>query len=325
LNDNALSMTEILDIYQRARRLYEEGSFSQAEREIIRYKSLVDYSQISHEDRRTHGGCRLSVIIVSYNQGKELITCLESLQSPKDVSTEIILIDNGGNESIHAQLASRSLLHFQSPINFAPSEGRNIGAHFATGEILVFVDDDCVVDPLFCDSIPLAFDTFDFLAIRGRVAAKSPGGNASAPRHYDLGNYPLPAPLLTEGNMAVPRDVYQTMGGMHPLMFGLEGMEFSWRLCKRFPDRDIYYWPGMLLRHDHVGWDGRGAKKKRHAIARRYLKTVMGGQADLRAQYARWYDDRPGPFKRYESRSVGTRLRHAVLDALAILLYGRRK
>ncbi|PTN33805.1 glycosyltransferase family 2 protein [Desulfonatronum sp. SC1] len=321
MNDNAVSMTEIIDAYQRARRLYEAGSFSQAEREIVRYKSLVDYGKMRHEDRRPHGKYRLSVIIVSYAQGQELINCLDSLRFPKGVPAEIILIDNGGNESIHAELKNRPLLHFQSPINFAPSEGRNIGAHFATGEILVFVDDDCVVAPRYIDSILLAFDTFHFSAIRGRVKAKSPGGNASAPRHYDLGDYPLPAPLLTEGNMAVSKNAYMAVGGMHPLMFGLEGVEFSWRLFKRFSDRDIYYWPGMIIHHDHVNWDGRIAKKKRHAIARQYLRKIMGSHADLRAQYTRWYDDRPGPLKHYESRSALARMRHAVMDALAIFLY----
>ena len=316
---------ELLDIYQQARQLYINGNFPEADKKVLKYKTHIDYQTLPIEDRRTQAGCILSLIIVSYNQGTELIKCLDSLFSQKSKDPEIVLIDNGKNESIHAELKNLPLLHFQSPINFAPSEARNIGAHFATGDILVFIDDDCIVDANYLESILLAFRTFDFLAIRGRILAKSAGGNTSAPRHYDLGNYPIPAALVTEGNMAVPRDAYRAVGGMHPLMFGLEGVEFTWRLSKHFPDKEIYYWPSMVIRHDHVSWDGRAAKKKRHANAKDYLKISMPEHIDLTTQFARWYDDRPGPYKRYESRSATVRLKHALLDALAAFLYGRKK
>lgn len=316
---------EHLEIYQQARRLFADGAFANADKEIRRYKALVEYDKMLYEDRRSHAKCLLSVIVVSYNQGQELLNCLNSFRFPNGIKTEIILIDNGKNERIHSELSKHPLFHFLSPINFSPSEGRNIGAHFATGDILVFVDDDCIVEPDFFDSILLAFNTFDFLAIRGRIFAKTPGGNTSIPRHYDLGGYPIPAPLVTEGNMAVTKKAYIAAGGMHPLMFGLEGVEFTWRLSRHFPGRDTYYWPGMVIRHDHVSWDGRATKKKRHAIARAYLRNSMGKHADLTAQFSRWYDDRPGPFKRYESRSAYVRMRHAVLDGLVAFLYGRQR
>ena len=319
------SNNELLEQYKRARSFFLRGMFALAEKEILKYRNSINYRTLPFEDRRSNEQSDLSLIVVSYDQNNALIDCLDSLSHPNSVKTEILLIDNGKNQRIHSELKKREIFHFFSPINFAPSESRNIAAYFAKGAILVFIDDDSIAEPGFIDSVHTAFKSFSFLAIRGRILDKSVGGNSAAPRHYDLGEYPIPATLATEGNMAVAREAYDAVGGMHPLMFGMEGIEFTWRLSNRYPERDIYYWPGMTIRHDHVYWNGRSAKKQRHAVAKQYLKRVMGKSSNLSAQYAQWYDDRPGPFKRYECRSFATRVRHAAFEAIVALVYGRRK
>ncbi|MFW6224394.1 MAG: hypothetical protein ACOC4R_01910, partial [Bacteroidota bacterium] len=55
---------------------------------------------------------------------------------------------------------------------------------------------------------------------------------------------------------------YREIGGFDPLLFGHEGAELTHRLMERFPDKGIYYWPGMVIFHDYAQAERLDTKKK---------------------------------------------------------------
>src|SRR5690606_34612826 len=199
------------------------------------YRQHICHDLLPRTDNRPAGqDPAIAVVIVAYRIGNGLIECLDSLQDPSAPPHEIIVVDNGGNESIAEELARRPILHIRMPMNVILSEGRNVGVHFARAPIVAFIDDDAIVARGHLASVVEAFHTFDIAALRGKVLPKSEHPNNSRARHYDLGDTPFPADIDTEGNSAFRTEVFRALGGMDPLLFGGEGVELSYRIASRF-------------------------------------------------------------------------------------------
>ncbi len=130
-----------------------------------------------------------------------------------------------------------------------------------------------------------AFQQHDFLGIRGRILPRAPEADNSFAGLYDLGEYPVPAVLDLEGNMAVPAKTYKSIGGMNPLLFGNEGLEMSFRLIQAYPGKKIYYWPSMQIRHDYAKGQNLLAKRKRQALAYDYFERTNPGVNRLRQEH----------------------------------------
>lgn len=98
---------------------------------------------------------KISVIIPSYNPGRYLFACLDSLMNqtfPK-ADFEVIIILNGCYEPYFNQiteyiqyniLKTWRLIHTETS---GVSNARNIGISIAQGEYLTFVDDDDIISP----------------------------------------------------------------------------------------------------------------------------------------------------------------------------------
>ena len=91
----------------------------------------------------------VSVIIPVYNDSERLKTCLQVLEDqtyPKE-AYEVIVVDNGSDESIAPIVAEFS----QAKASFEPHSGsyaaRNKGLSLARGEVIAFTDADCIPAP----------------------------------------------------------------------------------------------------------------------------------------------------------------------------------
>jgi GT2 family glycosyltransferase len=90
---------------------------------------------------------RISVVIPHLNQPEMLARCLASLAAGQVQPDEIFVVDNGSarlpSETCAAHPSVRLL---QEPIP-GPGPARNRGIAEATGDILAFIDADCLADP----------------------------------------------------------------------------------------------------------------------------------------------------------------------------------
>ncbi|NEP91298.1 MAG: glycosyltransferase [Okeania sp. SIO2C2] len=283
----------IFTIFEEARRLYLQEGFDEAREQMAVYRQSVDYESFPKQDKRPQKSVHSSVIIVSFNADLALMQCLESVFKQTDTGFEVILIDNGGNEAVRQQLADFPMLWVSPPINLLPSEGRNVGAHFAWGDRLIFLDDDATMDSEYVSNAREAMENHDFLAIRGRILPSVNPPKARPPLHYDLGVYPLPAVLITEGNMVIQKQAFVSVGGFDPLLFGHEGVELTSRCLQKFPNKGIYYWPKLLIYHDFVSAEKLEAKKARQTLAKKYIKKVSPLAGFLSEEYLIWYSLRP--------------------------------
>ncbi len=114
---------------------------------------------------------QLSVVVPTGKDPASLLQVLEALDAsdlPRDL-WELIVVDDGGTDetvAIAAPFADTIVRLTGKP--HGPPYARNRGAEVATGEILVFVDDDVCVRPNTLRRMALAFlDSPDVAAVHG--------------------------------------------------------------------------------------------------------------------------------------------------------------
>ena len=90
---------------------------------------------------------RVSVVIPSTRRKKikDVLNPLLEQQYPREL-LEIIVVGEAANELIDSR---REIMAIQVGPIFRPGKARNLGAERATGDILIFLDDDCLPEPGF--------------------------------------------------------------------------------------------------------------------------------------------------------------------------------
>lgn len=263
---------EALKAFREAHRIFEAYQFDQAVERMNYYRNNINYDDFEREDRRLNLIPSVSVIVVAYQTNQLLLDCIDSLLKQDDSDFEILLVDNGGNDEVHEILQNYKLLHIRCPINLVLAEGRNVGAFFARGRILAFLDDDALVNDGYIASIKKAFNNYDIAGFRGKVLPKTQNPNNLKALHYDYGDVPFPATVDTEGNSAFLRQTYIEMNGQDPLLFGFEGTDLSYRIAVKNNQVRTIYWHGTFIYHDYAfSNDKLNTKNTRHERAKSYL------------------------------------------------------
>ena len=90
---------------------------------------------------------RISTIVVNFNAGPLLRTCIDSvLRCPLDV--EIIVVDNASTDgSLVAITGLPGVQIIKNPTNVGFAAGCNTGARAATAQFLLFLNPDCSFEP----------------------------------------------------------------------------------------------------------------------------------------------------------------------------------
>jgi glycosyltransferase involved in cell wall biosynthesis len=271
---------------------------------------------------RTVESPKLSVVVVAWNSTASLLSCLDALRAQKDIEAadlELILIDNGGLESLRAELGERIDVEIETTRNLGPGPARNLGIAVARAEIVAFVDDDGLVAPDFASRILRHFDDPTVVGVRGKVVWKDHRYFTTLASHYDRGAAALEDCLITEGNAAVRRDALIEVGGFAERLFGHEGIELTFRLKRAYPKGSVLYVPDVVLRHDYIdSWSKFYRKNFRYANVD---DEVAGTDAGLKRFMDDYFGTRfPGP-----ERSLDEHLALAALKgARTVLRTGAR-
>ncbi|WP_423792389.1 glycosyltransferase family 2 protein [Methanocaldococcus indicus] len=93
----------------------------------------------------------VSIIIVTHNRLDKLKILLESLVSDNYPKKEIIVVDNASTDNTPDIIKKYCekfpyIFYVKNDKNYFPAKGRNIGAKYAKGKYLFFIDDDGAVD-----------------------------------------------------------------------------------------------------------------------------------------------------------------------------------
>jgi hypothetical protein len=90
---------------------------------------------------------KLSIIIVNYKVRDKLIRCIKSIKKYEpNISYEIVVVDNEGDNGLQDSLSKfKEVIYIKSKNNLGYGGGNNLGASYASGEYLFFINPDTLV------------------------------------------------------------------------------------------------------------------------------------------------------------------------------------
>ncbi len=161
---------------------------------------------------------RISVVIPHLNQPEFLGRCLASLAAMTRAPDEVIVVDNGSRELPGAICAAHGARLLAEP-EPGPGPARNRGVAAATGEVLAFIDADCLADPgwLAAAEAALADPGAAILGGDVRIALADPARPTMLEAYESVFAYRMDRYIAREGftgtgNLVVRRTVLEEVG-----------------------------------------------------------------------------------------------------------------
>ena len=205
-----------------------------------------------------HTGPRpVSIIVPTYKRPLMLRRLLESVSAhlPHE-AFELILVNDHPEDDLPAILSPSGtpfpIVYVTTP-GVGPASARNLGLELASGDYLVFTDDDCIVTEGWLDELKGKLDT-GYDAVGGRSVAT---GDSIVERYYDLMKLFDPGRKLDgsiqyvlSNNLIIRRHVMTRVGGFDT-RFARPGGEDS-ELCFRIRQGGgrLGYSESAVVQHD---------------------------------------------------------------------------
>jgi len=211
------------------------------------YKKYIIYK----DDARVIAKPSATIVIVIYNSGQDILELTRSLDHQSYFCFEIVIINNGNIEQkVVEHIKKKPFLYIESNRN-SVSLGRNIGTAYARGDIIIFLDDDCIAHKDLVQSHVLSYQKPSVLGVQGKSLPRRFPFYCHFQSHYDLGNTIKPAVIGLEANASFKKSALIEVGGFNPELFGGEGLELSYRIVKRYQQpKALIYNPAAIICHD---------------------------------------------------------------------------
>ena len=230
------------------------------------------------------GAASLSVVVCTYNRAQlvgRALTHIGESATRAGIDVEIIVVDNNSRDATKEAVA-RAAATASVPIRyvFEPKQGlsfaRNRGLKAASGDVVAFTDDDCLVEPDWIAALWREFQANpDVAVVGGRVDLYSSEDRpVSIRRVAERVRYTSADQiygLIMGANLAVRRGVADRIGGFDPAFGGSKGVvaddiEFVYRALKR--GFGVVYAPEARVLHDH----GRRTANDLREVGRSYVR-----------------------------------------------------
>jgi glycosyltransferase involved in cell wall biosynthesis len=139
---------------------------------------------------------RVTVVICTRDRGDSITATLTSIWRCSDLPDEIVIVDQSEGSETREALAelepSPVPLRYIADDTVGLSAARNTGIRAATGDVLIFVDDDCVVDASWIDANRRVFED--------HPEVQMVAGSVVPPDGFDWSNGYVPNLAMTDGN-----------------------------------------------------------------------------------------------------------------------------
>jgi glycosyltransferase involved in cell wall biosynthesis len=176
----------------------------------------------------------VSVIIPHYNDLQNLRRCIETLraQTWSHHQIEIIVADNNSREEIAKELRSIRGIQAISAKEQGAGPARNAGVRASHGDILAFIDSDCLAGADWVREGVAALQHFDYVGGDVRIPVRDPTSVTPAEAYdvvfgFDFKKYIERDKFSGTGNLIVPRAVFDKVGEFRNGVS--EDMDWCWR------------------------------------------------------------------------------------------------
>ena len=229
--------------------------------EKFRRRGLLEAEPAEPEDAPLP---RVTVVVPTRDRAESLAECLDAvavLDYPRDL-LDVVVVDDGSEDPL--AVGQVAVTHGAGLLvtgrNLGPAAARNRGAVEAEGEVLAFVDSDCVPDPDWLRTLTPYFAWDKVGAVAGRTVGHLTDSRLA---RYEEVSSPLDMGVqllvAAEGpdsfyaptcNLLVRRSLYLRLGGLREELRLGEDVDFCWRL--RDSGAVLVYAPQGLVSHKHL-------------------------------------------------------------------------
>ncbi|RLE53876.1 MAG: hypothetical protein DRJ30_06230 [Candidatus Methanomethylicota archaeon] len=188
---------------------------------------------------------RISVVIITYNSANSLEPLLISLRRQTLLPDEIIVVD-GGSRDETVKIAKK----FDCKIHIEPvkirAKARNLGVQVASGEILAFIDSDCIPERDWLENLVRNFHRGENIAgVSGKVLALNK--EKLIPRLLDL--LSSGKPHYATWNIAYKKKVLEEVNGFDDRLHACEDQALAWKILRK--GYKILWAPNAIVYHRH--------------------------------------------------------------------------
>lgn len=203
----------------------------------------------------------VSIVVPVYNRAEDIGPCLKTLLhlNYPACRREIIVVDDASQDNTVSVVRQYDVKLIVQERNRGQSAARNAGVAAATGEIVAFIDSDCLADPNWLAELTPYFQDPRIALVGGYVgshfrktwldryeAAKSPlnmGGNCITCQQTDSDFY------VPTCNMLMRRKAFLEVAGLDEAWRVGEDVDLCWKLKKR--GHRLLYVPQGKVDHKH--------------------------------------------------------------------------
>jgi GT2 family glycosyltransferase len=196
----------------------------------------------------------LSFVIITYNRPSdtlELLKNISSLYHAEQLLQDVIVVNNASTEDYAAienyvALETKIAIQFiHSPINLGVTKGRNFALKYAQGDIVIFLDDDAVLQNT--DALQNVVKSFETKGKNGREIAivsfkvlyySNLQMQVNALPHKQFSKYKDKQTFFTYyfagGAHAIKRNILNEAGNLpEEFFYGMEEYDLSYRLIEK--------------------------------------------------------------------------------------------
>jgi len=199
----------------------------------------------------------ISVVIPSYNSEETIDLCLESLRKQSYTDRyETILVDSSTDRTPQIVMSNHTdvaFIHISEKTD--PGTARNIGVRKAKGEIIAFIDSDCIAAADWLTRLSAAHDS-KAAAIGGAVRNGNQEGDLIALagyiaefREFIPGQPKREVRHIPTCNISYRKEIFESFGGFNKKYYPQEDLVFNYRL--HAAGEKIIFDPSIQVYHHH--------------------------------------------------------------------------
>lgn len=159
-----------------------------------------------------------SVVVPTRDRPALLTQCLASLSKTRGIG-EVIIVDDGSSQDAANIVAAAAARHgytlLRDHSSRGPAAARNRGWSHASGDLIAFTDDDCVVDEGWLEALSAALEAApsQVAGVGGKVLPATPGLVSDYMTLHRILEPPRSLSYLVTANACFRRSALRAVGG----------------------------------------------------------------------------------------------------------------